>query len=225
VNRWNIPAWLEAEVLARDLRCVYCGVAFAVGGPSRRHRPSWEHIINDAQIVSRENIARCACRAIQARASRTSPLGCSPRTAGTATLLCPSLQLFGRLCSKRVIARPIDQVGRECAGRGRPGGKPRASGDRRSEVKEESRYSGSGDMNGGGRPMASARASRSLTPLPILSKGRESQPPRLANPPNPRCGSYPQHASPKNTARQPSTTYGARPGSLPYSAKRIHSIA
>jgi hypothetical protein len=36
--------------------------------------------------------------------------------------------------------------------------KPRASGDRRSEVKEESRYSGSGDMNGAGYPMASARA-------------------------------------------------------------------
>lgn len=59
MNRWNIPAWLEAEVLARDLHCVYCGVEFAFGGSSRRHRASWEHIINDAMIVTRENIARC----------------------------------------------------------------------------------------------------------------------------------------------------------------------
>ncbi len=65
MNRWNIPALLEAEVLARDRTCVYCGVEFVVGGPSRRHRASWEHVINDARIVTRENIARCcmACNA------------------------------------------------------------------------------------------------------------------------------------------------------------------
>ena len=58
VNRWNIPAWLEREVLERDRSCVYCGTSFA-SAASRRSRPSWEHIVNDASIVSRENIALC----------------------------------------------------------------------------------------------------------------------------------------------------------------------
>jgi len=53
MNRWNIPDWLEREVLGRDLRCVYCGVEF---GPVKS---SWEHIVNDASIVTPENIARC----------------------------------------------------------------------------------------------------------------------------------------------------------------------
>jgi len=48
-NRWNIPPPLEQEVLARDKNCVYCG------GPAT----TWEHIVNDARIVTRENIARC----------------------------------------------------------------------------------------------------------------------------------------------------------------------
>jgi len=46
-------------VLSRDLRCVYCGVEFIANGPGRRGRPSWEHIVNDELIVTRENIARC----------------------------------------------------------------------------------------------------------------------------------------------------------------------
>ena len=60
MNRWNIPAWLEQEVLRRDLSCIYCGVVFG-SGPGKGSQPSWEHIINDAQIVTRENIALC-CR-------------------------------------------------------------------------------------------------------------------------------------------------------------------
>lgn len=59
MNRWNIPGWLEQEVLARDQRCIYCGVEFAGIAMERRCRPSWEHIVNDAKIVTRENIARC----------------------------------------------------------------------------------------------------------------------------------------------------------------------
>jgi 5-methylcytosine-specific restriction endonuclease McrA len=57
MNRWNIPAWLEREIILRDKSCVYCGVVFGVG-----NRPSWEHIVNDARIVTRENISLC-CRA------------------------------------------------------------------------------------------------------------------------------------------------------------------
>src|SRR5215471_4752961 len=50
MNRWNIPDWLEREVILRDKACVYCGTVF---GTDERFgsRPSWEHIINDARII------------------------------------------------------------------------------------------------------------------------------------------------------------------------------
>ena len=57
MNRWNIPTWLEREIILRDKCCVYCGVVFDAG-----NHPSWEHIVNDARIVTRENISLC-CRA------------------------------------------------------------------------------------------------------------------------------------------------------------------
>jgi len=57
-NRWNIPAALELEVEARDQACIYCGVSFA-SATRRGQRRSWEHIVNDARLVSRENIALC----------------------------------------------------------------------------------------------------------------------------------------------------------------------
>jgi len=59
LNRWNIPESLEREIIESDRRCVYCGVPFAAQRESRRSRPSWEHIINDARLITRENIARC----------------------------------------------------------------------------------------------------------------------------------------------------------------------
>jgi hypothetical protein len=59
MNRWNIPEWLEREVLKRDRRCVYCRVEFTATTTARRSRPSWEHIVNDAALVTRTNIARC----------------------------------------------------------------------------------------------------------------------------------------------------------------------
>lgn len=59
MNRWNIPAWLEAEVLARDATCVYCKLDFAVPTTSRSAMPSWEHIVNDLKVVTRQNIALC----------------------------------------------------------------------------------------------------------------------------------------------------------------------
>ena len=59
MNRWDIPDWLEREVIERDRCCVYCGVDFTAQSASRRDRPSWEHIINDARIITRQNIARC----------------------------------------------------------------------------------------------------------------------------------------------------------------------
>lgn len=62
MNRWGIPAWLEKEVRERDKACVYCGVKMIEKKSqkgSRRTVATWEHIINDATIVTRENIARC----------------------------------------------------------------------------------------------------------------------------------------------------------------------
>ena len=64
-NNWNIPAWLEAEVRKRDKRCVYCGVEFTSPKVSVRSVASWEHIINEATIISRENICLC-CRGCNA---------------------------------------------------------------------------------------------------------------------------------------------------------------
>ena len=59
MNRWNIPAWLEQEVEERDRKCVYCGTSFTADRTPRRSRRSWEHIVNVARIITRENIALC----------------------------------------------------------------------------------------------------------------------------------------------------------------------
>jgi len=62
MNNWGIPAWLEKEVKQRDKACVYCGIQMIEKMPpggSRKAVATWEHIINDASIVTRENIARC----------------------------------------------------------------------------------------------------------------------------------------------------------------------
>ena len=62
MNIWGIPDWLERVVRERDKTCVYCGIQMIEkmppGGP-RKDVATWEHIINDARIVTRENIARC----------------------------------------------------------------------------------------------------------------------------------------------------------------------
>jgi hypothetical protein len=58
MNRWRIPAWLEREVRQRDAECIYCRVPLS-GSASAGSRATWEHIINDATIITRENIALC----------------------------------------------------------------------------------------------------------------------------------------------------------------------
>ena len=60
-NNWNIPEWLEKEVRARDKVCVYCGVKFTSTKVFKKTAASWENIINDAKIITRENIALCCC--------------------------------------------------------------------------------------------------------------------------------------------------------------------
>ena len=62
MNRWGIPDWLEHEVRQRDRECVYCRVKLLESPPgfgSRKSVATWEHIVNDARIVTRQNIARC----------------------------------------------------------------------------------------------------------------------------------------------------------------------
>jgi hypothetical protein len=61
INRWNIPTWLENEVRERDKACIYCGVKFTLASESRKSAASWEHIINDEKLITRENIALCCC--------------------------------------------------------------------------------------------------------------------------------------------------------------------
>jgi hypothetical protein len=61
-NSWKIPLWLEKEIIERDKVCVYCGVQMVDKIPpkgSRKTVATWEHIVNDATIINRENIARC----------------------------------------------------------------------------------------------------------------------------------------------------------------------
>lgn len=61
MNKWNIPDWLEEEVKRRDKSCVYCGIVFSGSVKSRKSMPTWEHIINNAKIINKENIALCCC--------------------------------------------------------------------------------------------------------------------------------------------------------------------
>ncbi len=58
MNRWNIPDWLEKEAFERDKSSVYCLDSFGMrlGNGSLA---SWEHIINNAKIVTKENIVLC----------------------------------------------------------------------------------------------------------------------------------------------------------------------
>ena len=64
-NRWKIPQEIEIVVRARDTVCIYCSMPFGGPGALTRTRSSWEHIINDASIITIENIALC-CRGCNA---------------------------------------------------------------------------------------------------------------------------------------------------------------
>ncbi len=64
-NNWNIPKDLESEIRDRDTECVYCRNKFLSHKDSVKASMSWEHIINDASIITRENICLC-CRGCNA---------------------------------------------------------------------------------------------------------------------------------------------------------------
>lgn len=58
-NRWGIPKEVESIVKQRDRSCVYCGLDFLDNSESRKHKPSWEHIVNDIRINDTNNISLC----------------------------------------------------------------------------------------------------------------------------------------------------------------------
>ncbi len=74
MNIWNIPDSLEREVRTRDKNCVYCGVEMpqkVPPGSPRNAVATWEHIINDAHITTRENIAMCCCACNASKGQKT----------------------------------------------------------------------------------------------------------------------------------------------------------
>jgi 5-methylcytosine-specific restriction endonuclease McrA len=77
MKRWNIPEWLETHVLERDKDCIYCRATFEPLSP--KARPTWEHIINDSQMVTRENIALCCISCNSSKGNRPLPSKISTR--------------------------------------------------------------------------------------------------------------------------------------------------
>jgi 5-methylcytosine-specific restriction endonuclease McrA len=76
MNNWGIPEGLEKEVRVRDKTCVYCGVQLiekVAESWSRKTLATWEHIINDASIVTPENIARCCASCNSSKGTKPLP--------------------------------------------------------------------------------------------------------------------------------------------------------
>ncbi len=69
-NNWSIPSWLESRIRKRDKTCVYCRVKFTRPKGPRKTTASWEHIINDASIITEKNIALCCCSCNSSKGAR-----------------------------------------------------------------------------------------------------------------------------------------------------------
>jgi hypothetical protein len=54
-NRWGIPEWLERELLARDVACMYCGVRFGAPDAPRRYGCSMAHVVSDAPALTKSH--------------------------------------------------------------------------------------------------------------------------------------------------------------------------
>lgn len=70
MNNWNIPDWLEREIKDRDRTCVYCGIELGSSRETGKSMGTWEHIVNDARIVNRDNIARCCVSCNSSKGTR-----------------------------------------------------------------------------------------------------------------------------------------------------------
>jgi hypothetical protein len=57
MNKWGIPAEMEKAIIDRDQNCSYCRCQFSEH--DKKTTATWEHITNDARIISYENICRC----------------------------------------------------------------------------------------------------------------------------------------------------------------------
>ena len=60
--------------MRRDAACIYCGIQMVDRchpRGSRRALATWEHIINDARIVTRENLARCCAACNSSKGTKT----------------------------------------------------------------------------------------------------------------------------------------------------------
>ena len=105
MNRWNIPAWLEVAVIERDLACVYCRAEFKPLCSSRKTRATWEHIVNDAQIVTLRHIARCC-------ASCNASKGAKPLSVWLDSAYCQSRGITKELVAE-VVRRHLVALGKE----------------------------------------------------------------------------------------------------------------
>jgi hypothetical protein len=56
---WKISRALAAQVIARDKQCIYCRLVFSAPFTSRAACPSWEHIVNNLDLITLDNIALC----------------------------------------------------------------------------------------------------------------------------------------------------------------------
>ena len=71
MNKWNLPDWLEREVKDRDRNCVYCRIELGSSKESRHSIATWERIVNDARIITRDNIARCCVLCNSSKGTKT----------------------------------------------------------------------------------------------------------------------------------------------------------
>ena len=103
-NRWGIPTDLARRVVARDLQCIYCANSFDPINGNRSKCASWEHIVNDLNLINLENIALCC-------------VGCNS-SKGVKSL---SVWLTSKYCTQRGITKASlslvasDALGREQA--------------------------------------------------------------------------------------------------------------
>lgn len=108
MNRWKIPAWLEQEALARDQSCIYCGASFSVPPGPRRARRSWEHIVNDAGLISRENIALCCIGCNASKGAKDLAVWLETRYCKTRGISEHSLSVVARAALSRARAADHD---------------------------------------------------------------------------------------------------------------------
>ncbi len=96
MNRWGIPSEMETVIRERDQACIYCGIVFAETDSrdgSRKGLATWEHIVNDASLVTLENIALCCNSCNASKGSKELAAASTIYTSETMPFRQPTLQL------------------------------------------------------------------------------------------------------------------------------------